>query len=160
MKLAADHRDVVNAIIADAHREGARSGDIAAEIVDAIEDLERFGQDWSPAFLRELAIKGALKLASDWRRSQSTVTKTEGGTTVALPTFAGIRDAEGHHVQVRLASMDAAQLRAHRERLSAQRNTLSKDVQYVTDLLNILAANPSLRTAGEAEALRAAERAA
>lgn len=162
MKLAPDHRQAIEDLIEDAHSRWTLSSEIAATIVDGIEDLERFGHDWPPALLRELAIKGAAQMARDWRRRQTTVTETAKGTTVPLPVYAAVRTSDGY-AQMRLADMTAAQLRAHRERLSAQRNTfdwavfslaqetLSKEVQYVTDLLDVMAEMPAVTTAGAAE---------
>jgi len=155
---APDHRDAVDEIVATAHADHDLSRDIAAQIVDEIEDLERFGQDWSPAFLRELAIKGAGQLAREWRRRQTTVTQTAKGTDVPVPVYAAVRTSEGF-TQVRLADMTQPQLRAHRERLSAQRNTLSKEVQYCTDLLAVMESDASVVSVGQAR-LVLSERAA
>jgi len=149
VNLAPDHRAVLDEIIEAAHGDGELSRDIAAQIVDDIEDLERFGQDWTSAFLRELTIKGAAQLAREWRRRHTTVTETAKGTSVPLPTYAAVRTPDGYK-QVRLADMTASELRAHRERLSKQRNTLSKEVQYVSDLLAVMD-ETGAQTAGEAE---------
>lgn len=151
MKLAPDHRRVVDDLIEEAHNRYDTTADIASYIVDGLEDMERFGHDWPRAMIRELAIKGASQIARDWRRRQTTTTVTAQGTKVPLPVYAAVRTPDGF-VQVRLADMDAAQLRAHRERLSAQRNTLSKEVQYVTDLLSVMD-ETGAQTAGAAEAV-------
>lgn len=153
MNLAPDHRSFIDHVVEQAHAEHDLSRDISARIVDEIQDVQGFGQEWTEAFLRELAIKGAAQLAREWRRRQTTVTTTAQGTTVPLPVYAAVHTAEGYK-QVRLADMTAPQLRAHRERLSAQRNTLSKEVQYVTDLLDIMEADPSVTTAGQAERVK------
>ena len=132
----------------------ATVGRLSARIVDDIEDLKRFGHDWSRAFLRELAIKGAGVLARDWRRRQVTVTKTPKGTDVQVPVYAAVRTADGF-AQVRLADMDRAQLVAHRERLSAQRNTLSKEIAYLDQMIEVMA-DPSVATFRQAREVLAA----
>jgi len=152
MKLAPDHADALDEIVAMAHADNDLSRDIAAQIVDEVEDLERFGHEWPAAFIRELAIKGAGQLGREWRRRQVTVTQTAKGTDVPVPVYAAVRTSEGF-TQVRLADMDASQLRAHRERLAAQRNTLSREVQYCTDLLSVMEADASVATVGQARAV-------
>ena len=93
-------------------------------------------------------------LARDWRRRQVTVTKTPKGTDVQVPVYAAVRTADGF-AQVRLADMDRAQLVAHRERLSAQRNTLSKEIAYLDQMIEVMA-DPSVATFRQAREVLAA----
>lgn len=149
MKLDPQAREAINLAIAEAHVDGRPTREIAAHVVSAIRDMEPAGLPWVDTYMDELAIIGAQKLCSDWRRAQARKARTAKGTRTSAPAFVG-RTVDGVAVQVRLDGLDLPGVIEHREKLRAQRNTLSTEIQYLTDLIEAMEADASLSTAGDA----------
>ena len=162
MKLDPRQRAVVQAALAEAHRgiaRGVRTRTIAARFLAALRDSERFGHgDWIDTYLDDLAVAGAMKVAADWRRRHRTAELTAKGTRLDVPAYAStVRD--GHYVQQSLDGLDLPALRHKRAKLAAQRDTLSREVSFLGDLIATMEAD-NLATAGEARTVLASEAAA
>lgn len=151
MKLNPDDRDVIHAILAEVHVPGRPTREIAARFATAVRDLEPSGLPWVTTYLDELVIVGAQKVCADWRRSQNTSAKTKKGSSTPVPAYVGQNDAvTGAAVQLVFDGLDLDGLRRHRQRLAAQRNTLSTTIQYLADLIEVMEADDTVRTAGDA----------
>lgn len=151
MRLHPDDRDVIHAILAEVHVPGRPTREIAAEFAAAVRELEPSGLPWVSTYLDELVIVGAQKVCADWRRSQNTSAKTKKGTDTPVPAYVGQNDAAtGTAVQLAFEGLDLDGLRRHRQRLAAQRNTLSTTIQYLADLVEAMESDASIVTAGDA----------
>jgi len=151
VKLHPNDRDVIHAILAEAHVPGRPTREIAAHFAAAVRDLEPSGLPWVSTYLEELVIVGAQKVCADWRRSQNGKAKTKKGTDTPVPAFVGQNDAAtGTAVQLTFDDLDLDGVRRHRQRLAAQRNTLSTTIQYLADLVEVMESDESIATAGDA----------
>lgn len=151
MKLHPDDRDVIHAILAEVHVPGRPTREIAAEFATAVRDLEPSGLPWVSTYLDELVIIGAQKVCADWRRSRKGQAKTKKGTDTPVPAFVGQTDAAtGVAVQLTFDGLSLPELRRHRQRLASQRNTLSTEIQYLADLIDVMEADETVTTAGDA----------
>lgn len=147
--------DLLNDLARDAHEAHSADGrffprDVAMAFLDSVRALEGSGDPWVGAFLDAIAVTGASKWLADWRRSSRYEVKTLKGTTTDVGEYAGTVNEDGEHEQMRLFEMDAAQLTRHIQKLEAQRNTLSREIQFLADLLAAMEADPELKTAGDA----------
>lgn len=157
MKLDTEAREAVNAALTEAHSDLGRSRVIAARFVDLIRDMEPSGHQWISEYLDELSIVGAMKVCADWRRSRNGTARTRKGTPVPIPLFATTETADGIQTIGRFEDLDANDLRARKEQMEAQRNTLSREIRLYADLLEAMEA-PGVETVGQA--LAAMEQAA
>jgi hypothetical protein len=161
MKLTTEQRQVIADLVLEAHEASvAPSGDgydttAAAEaFVASLHDIEGGAPEWIARYVDALAVDGAKKVCADWRRANRLPGKTRKGTPVDMPAFAGVRRSDGGgapvYVQMRFESMDIEALRMHRDKLEAARNTYSREITLISDLIDLMEADPSLRTAGDA----------
>lgn len=156
MKLDPTRQQVIDDLIHDAHFADKRivTSEVAARIVDELRNLEASGHAWVEQYLDTLAAKGAAKVYADWRRRYSHKGKTRRGTEVEVPVYGAVRevDDDGTIVSVQLAlfSMTLEQVRARRDHLAKTRDTLSAEVRFFTDLADLMEADSSLATAGDA----------
>lgn len=150
MKLTPEARGAVNEIMAEAHADGRPTREIASKVVSALRDMEPAGLPWVDTYIDELAILGAQKMCADWRRRQARQERTKRGTSVPVPVYVGQNDAEGAAVQMPFDGLDLDGLRRHRSRLASQRNTLSIEIQYLADLIEVMEGDESIATAGDA----------
>ena len=164
MKLDPSIRQIIQEEIDAAHNDATtdgkfRSREVAAALVHRLEDMQRFGAPWVRAYLRDLAITGAMRPCADFRRRGQVAARTKRGKRVLLPLFtAAGRDAQGRPVQGRFDDLTLAQLAAKRNSMAKTRDTYSAEVATYDALMAFMAANPQIRTTGEARA--AMERAA
>src|SRR5690606_728324 len=107
-------------------------------------------------YIDELAAKGAAKVYADWRRRYRIDARTKKGTAVDVPEYAATRrhDDDGAvvYTQMRLMDMTLPQLEAKAEQIGRTRDTLSAEYRFYRDLIEIMQADESLRTAGDAMA--------
>jgi len=149
VKLHAEAREAVEAALVAAHEGGGTTRGIAGRFVRSIRDLERFGQPWVADYLEDLTIRGAMKVCADWRRKTTVKARTKSGV-VDLPGFVGRTNDHGEATQEPLIRLDLDAVLDHKRRLSAQRNTLSRSIAALDQLIALMEANPALRTVGEA----------
>lgn len=159
MNLTPDERQAIEQMKAEAHDLATRpDGSVttrhaAGHFVRLLRDAEGISPAVIGAFLDDLAVKGAAKVMSDWRRAQRTTTATAKGTKVDAPKYAGTKrpDTDGDlvHVQLALAGMTLDELRDHKDRLEATRNTLSREVRLIADVIAVMEAE-GYATAGQA----------
>lgn len=155
-------QQIVDDIIHDAHfrRDEIVTAEVAAEIVDELHAAEGAGHQWVADFLDDLAAKGAAKVYADWRRRYRVEGTTRKGTDVDVPAYAAVRriDDEGKVVyhQMRLADMTLPQLEAKAEHIGRTRDTLSVEYRFYRDLIELMQADATLVTAGDALARLAA----
>lgn len=155
-------QQMIDRIIKAAHerRAEAVTSEIAAEMVEQLHELEAFGHAWVAEFLDDLAEDGAAKKYADWRRRHRIGSKTKKGTEVDVPAFAAVRkqDDEGNVVyhQMRLEDMTLPQLEAKAEHIGKTRDTLSIEYRFYRDLIEMMQADTTLVTAGDALARLAA----
>ena len=152
MKLNPEAREAINFALAEAHCELGRSRSIAMRFVDLIRDMEPSGQAWVVEYLDELAIVGAMKVCADWRRTKQSKARTRKGTEVAVPLWASTEDAAGEQTLTRFDDLDAKALRARKDQMETQRDTLSREIQLYADLLEAMEA-PGVETVGQALAV-------
>lgn len=154
MKLTPEAREAVNAALIEAHavlgKQRTTSRHIAYRFVTAIREMEPSGAPWVPVYLDDLAMVGALKVCSDWRRRQHGRAKTKKGTAVPVPLWAAVTDKRGEPIIATFGSLTAAELRECKEALEAQRNTLSREITYYRDLLAVMEQDAKVTTAGQA----------
>ena len=149
-------QQVVDDLIHDAHfrRSAIVTSEVAAEIVDELRRLEAEGRSWVTGYLNDLAAVGAAKRYSDWRRRYRIEGKTKKGTDVDVPAYAATRshDDEGNVVyqQMRLEDMTLPQLEAKAQQIERTRDTLSVEYRFYSDLIEIMQADSTLATAGDA----------
>lgn len=147
MSLTADERDAFDAMKAEAHDLATRPdgsmipGAAAVHYVRLLHDAEGIAPDAIAGYVDALARKGAAKVLADWRRARRTKARTAKGTPVDAPRYAGtIRpDGDGtpQHVQVELPGMTVDELRGHKRKLETSRNTLSREIRLVSDLIEV-----------------------
>lgn len=149
-------QQIVDDVIHDAHDGADRivSAQVAQRVVDDLERLEGGGHRWVAELLRRWTIVGAQKACADWRRRHSHAGRTSKGTEVEVPVYGAVRetgdDGEIVYVQLPLFTMTLDQVRQRRDTLARQRDTLSAEVRFFTDLADVMEADPSLLTAGDA----------
>lgn len=148
-------QQVIDDIISEAHEADSRSTSAAAErIVSELHNLEASGHAWITEFLDDLAQKGAARIYADWRRRIQHAGRTSHGAEVEIPVFGAVRevgeDGSVAYVQLALFSMTLPQVIERRNQLARQRDTLSVEVRFLTDLAEMMEADPSLVTAGQA----------
>lgn len=148
--MIADARHAIDQAKAEAHDQ-ARQPDgsvpsrlAAARFVALLGEIEGADPDAIGVYLDGLAITGAMKVLGDWRRRHRAPARTAKGTRLDVPTYAGaIRpdaDGRGRHVQLPLGDMTADELRTHKARLAASRDTLSAEIRLVSDLIEVMEA--------------------
>lgn len=140
--------DEINGFMVEAHElatrpDGSFSARAAAGfLLDLIEDAEGIDPAAVEAYRYTLARAGAQKACADWRRTHRVTTTTGKGVEVELPRYAGVRrvDDEGtfEHVQLSLPGMTLDELKAHREKLGRQRDTLSIEVSALDNLISVM----------------------
>lgn len=159
MTLIPDERAAIERLKADAHAEARRpdgsfvSADANVAFVRLLREVEGISPAAISTYLDSLAVKGAGKVLADWRRKHRAPAKTSKGTAVDAPAYAGVRrpDSDGAlvHVQVALPGLSLDEMRAHKAKLSATRDTLSREVRLVSDLIDVMEMK-GYETAGEA----------
>lgn len=157
MRLTEPERASVHDLMAEAHRLATRpDGSVSVRAVPShfltlLSEVE--GAD--PAFVGRyrdaLALRGAAKVAADWRRTQ----RTRVGRRSDAPRFGGVRrrrpDGATEHVQVPLPAMTLNELRERKASLEKSRNTTSDQIAMYADLIAACEAN-GYTTAGQAMA--------
>lgn len=154
-----DERAAIERLKADAHDEARRpdgsivSREASAAFVRLLGEVEGIAPAAIAEYRDGLARKGAAKVLADWRRKHTQPAKTAKGTPVDAPAFAGVRrpDSDGAlvHVQASLPGLSLDEMQAHKKKLEAQRNTLSREVRLVSDLIDVMQSE-GYETAGEA----------
>jgi hypothetical protein len=153
VKLDERAREVVRGAIAGAHDDlgaGKPSRQIAARVIELLRDSERFGHVFVDAYLDDLAVGGMMKVCADWRRAHSSQGRTAKGTPVPVPTYTATADDDGNTVQASFADLDLGSLRDQRASLAATRDTYSKRIRMVSDLIEIMEADAAVKTVGDA----------
>lgn len=155
-------RDVIDAMLDEAQvlatrPDGSvRSSTAPLHFVTLLRDAEGISPDLIEKYLDYLAGRGAAKIIADRRRRHRIPTATAKGTKVDAPRHAGVKRPNEvgrlEFVQVELPGMTVAELRAHRQQIEAQRNTMSREVRLISDLIDVMEADPKVSTAGEAMA--------
>lgn len=149
-------QQIIDDVIHDAHyrREEIVTSEVAAEIVDELRHLEASGHSWVEEYVDSLAAKGAAKVYSDWRRRHRIDGRTSKGTELDVPAYAAVQsqDDDGNVVyhQMRLEDMTLPQLEAKAERIGRTRDTLSVEYRFYRDLIEVMQADATLATAGDA----------
>lgn len=147
-------QQILDDIIAEAHEEhGGQTSEVKRAIVASLHDLEGSGVAWVGATIDACTETGAARMYADWRRRSTVFATTRKGTELDMPAFGAVTERDGDvivYVQVALEGMSLDNLRERRDRLSKQRNTLSREIQLLSDLIAVMEADPSLLTAGDA----------
>lgn len=150
-------QQIIDKIIRAAHERRSEivTSEVAAEIVEELHELEAFGHEWVSEYLDRLAAKGAAKVYADWRRRlRGPRARTKKGTPVDMPAFAAFRrvadDGSARHVHLPLTAMSLSQVQAKADQVRKQRDTMSVEYRLLADLVEIMQADPSIATAGEA----------
>lgn len=137
-------QQLVDDIIHDAHhgRDRIVAAEVAAVVVDELRNLEAGGHRWVADYLDSLLMVGVKKMCADWRRRFSHAGTTKKGTEVEVPVWGAVREAgddgEVIHVQLSLFSMTLDQVRQRRDTLARQRDTLSAEVRFFSDLADLM----------------------
>jgi len=160
MRLNPEQRALADQLMAETLHECADPGgrfttaSHAQAFTDRLRELEGSGVLWVSAFLESLTVDGAKRACSDWKRRERTDAKTKKGTGVSVQSFAGVQraDDEGRRewVQMPLDAMPRGDVAKHHDAVAARRDTLSREVRFLRDLLDIMEADESIKTAGEA----------
>lgn len=151
-------RQIIDDIIHDAHhgRDRIVSSEVAAEVVDEVRNLEAAGHRWVADLIDKWLIAGAAKACADWRRRYQHAGRTNRGTEVEVPVYGAVRetsaDGEIVHVQLALFTMTVEQVKERHATLARQRDTLSAEVRWFADLIEVMEAR-GCQTAGDAIAL-------
>lgn len=149
-------QQMVDDIVHDAHHDAERivAGEVAAVVLDDLRNLEAEGHRWVGDVLDRLLLAGVGKMCADWRRRYSHKGTTRKGTEVEVPVYGAVRETDDDgtvvHVQLALFSMTLEQVRQRRDTLAKQRDTLSAEVRFFTDLAEVMEADRTLLTAGHA----------
>lgn len=149
-------QQIVDDIIHDAHFRSSEiiASVVATEIVDELRNLEASGAGWVAEFIDSLAAQGAAKKYADWRRRYRIESRTKKGTEVDIPAYAATRshDDAGNvvYTQMRLEDMTLPQLVAKAQQIERTRDTLSVEYRFYSDLIEIMQADESLATVGDA----------
>lgn len=129
-----------------------RPRDVAMDFVSRVESFAGTGRPEIAAFLDRLTVSGASKWLADYRRRTRTGVKTAKGTETDVGQWAGIINEDGEYQQMPLFAMTAEQLKQHRKKLSASRDTLSVEIRFLSDLIEAIEQDASLKTAADAVA--------
>lgn len=124
--------------------------DVAMKLLDSLRALEGSGSPEVVAFLDRMAVNGMTTWVSGWLRKNAIETRTRKGAPVELPAHAGLRNEDGEFEQMPLMGMDVESLRRHKEKLERTRNTLSREVAVLNDLVAAMEADSKLRTVADA----------
>lgn len=149
-------QQILDDIVHDAHngRDRVVSSQVAEEVVDELRNLEAGGHGWVAEVIDGLLIRGAAKMCADWRRRHQHIGHTKRGTEVAIPLYGAVQetsdDGEIVYVQLALFTMTLEQAKARRDSLARQRDTLSAEVRWFSDLVEIMEADRTLATVGAA----------
>lgn len=149
-------RQIIDDIIHDAHhgRDRIVSAEVAAVVVDEVRNLEAGGHRWVEGLIDRWLIIGAQKACADWRRRHQHKGRTRKGAEVEVPVYGAVRetgdDGQVVHVQLALFTMTLEQARERRDTLAGQRDTLSAEVRWFSDLIEVMEADASLKTVGDA----------
>ncbi len=149
-------QQIIDDIIHDAHhgRDKIVSVEVAAQVVDEVRHLEAGGHRWVAALIDRWVLVGAQKACADWRRRYQHKGKTRRGAAVEVPMYGAVRetgdDGEIVHVQLALFTMTLDQARERRDTLAGQRDTLSAEVRWFSDVIEMMEADASLATVGDA----------
>jgi hypothetical protein len=149
-------QQIIDDIIHDAHfrRDEIITAEVASEIVDELHNAATAGAEWIDEYLTDLAVIGAAKRYTDWRRRHRVEAQTKKGTEVDVPAYAAVRkqDDEGKVIftQMRLEDMTLEQLQAKADAIGKTRDTLSVEYRFYRDLIEIMQADEALSTAGDA----------
>src|SRR5690606_4470213 len=150
-----EERRVVDDIIHDAHHGKDRivAREVAADVVDEVRNLEASGATWVESLIDSWLLAGAMKACADWRRGHLHKGRTKKGAEVDMPIYGAVRDTddagETVYVQLHLFTLTLEQARIRRQALASQRDTLSAEVRWFTDVIELMEANPELRTVGD-----------
>lgn len=144
MRLTTEERAFVQQVAAEANRLALLpdgSIDVRAvphHFLRLLREAEGLNPTFVGAYIDHLAVKGAGRALAEKRRKR-TKAKTAKGTDLSVPATAGIRrpDHNGRKipVQVPLEGMTVPELRSYRARMAASRNTLSRDIRHVDDVI-------------------------
>jgi hypothetical protein len=147
MRLTDTERSVVNDLLAEAHRLATRpdgsfsSRAVPSHFVRLLAESEGGSPGFFGRYLDALALRGAAKVAADWRRSQRTEATTRKGKRIDVPRFGGVRrrrlDGRPEHVQVALPGMTVGDLRDLKATLEKSRNTTSARISAVAALIEV-----------------------
>ena len=149
-------QQIVDDIIHDAHHGKDRiiSAEVAAEVVDELRNIEAEGHGWVAGLIDRWLIVGAQKACADWRRRHQHAGRTRKGTEVEIPIYGAVRevadDGEPVSVQLTLFTLTLDQAKQRRDALAKSRDTLSAEVRWFSDVIEIMEADRSLRTVGDA----------
>lgn len=149
-------QQIIDDIVHDAHHGNDRivSSEVAQIVVDELRNLEAGGHRWVEGVIDSLLLRGAAKMCADWRRRHQHAGHTRKGTEVEVPIYGAVRetDDEGNivHVQLSLFTLTLEQAKARRDTLARQRDTLSAEVRWFSDLIEIMEADRSLLTVADA----------
>lgn len=149
-------QQIVDDIIHDAHHGTDRiiASEVAAQALDELRNLEAGGHTWVADLLDGLLLRGVARMCADWRRRYQHTGKTKKGTEVEVPMYGAVRetndDGEVVFVQLALFTLTLDQAKARRATLSRQRDTLSAEVRWFSDVIEIMEADLSLATVGDA----------
>ena len=149
-------RQLIDDIIHDAHfgRDKVVASEVAAQVLDELRNLEAGGHRWVAEMVDSLLLRGVGRLCADWRRRYSHKTTTRKGTAVEIPEWGAVieatDDGEPVHVQLSLFTMTLDQAKARRASLARQRDTLSAEVRWFSDVIEMMEADPALVTVGDA----------
>jgi len=157
VKLSPENRAVLDDLIREAQatvidNKGVLvSRDVNAVLVDKVTDLAGGGVEWAQGLLDSWTLAGAAKALASHRRKQRTLMPTAKGTNVVMPAWAGVTQPVGNgrieYVQLPLDGMDEDQIKQHVEKLKKSRNTYSREITLLDDVLRIMA-EKSYATAG------------
>lgn len=115
--------------------------------------LEAHSNDFDVAgFMDRMLVAGASKWMTDWRRRARREVKTVKGTQTDVGQWAGIITEDGEYQQMPLFAMTAEQLKQHRKKLRASRDTLSVEIRFLSDLIEAIEQDASLKIAADAVA--------
>lgn len=151
-----EERRIVDDIIHDAHHGKDRivAREVAAEVVDEVRNLEASGLRWVETLIDSWLLAGAQKACADWRRRHMHPGRTKKGAEVDVPVYGAVRETtdEGEvvHVQLTLFTLTLEQAKARHNTLARQRDTLSAEVRWFADVIELMESNPALRTVGDA----------
>ena len=149
-------QQIIDRVIQAAHERRTEiiTSEVAKEIVEQLHELEQFGHAWVTEYIDALAEDGAQKKYGDWRRRHRIDSRTKKGTEVDVPAYAGVRtkddDGKVTFHQMRLEDMTLPQLEAKADAVARTRDTLSVEYRFYSDLIEMMRADASLATVGDA----------
>lgn len=148
MRLTTEERAFIAGIQVEAHAAARRddgSIDVRAvpyQFLRLLHEAEGASPGFIGAYIDSLARTGAARVTAGWRRSLRRKARTAAGTNLEVPAYAGVnrpdRNGTKVPVSVALAGMTVTELRAHKARLSASRDTLSREIRLLADLIDVM----------------------